>query len=132
MDTNISATADLLLQGVSFVVDGGTTTIGAGTIKGMSLIPLNATMTNIYLIGDVVGNIVVDIWKAPYSATNLPTNGNSIFGATPAAISLVNLQAVSLASGYTGSVLANDVIRVNVDSCTTSTNCTVILAMKKI
>lgn len=129
LDSNINTNADLLLQGFSFIIDGGTETIGNGTVKGFALIPFNATVTNLYLIADQTGNIAIDIWKSTYSDTNLPTDGNSIFGSV--VFSLSNAQAMSLSSGFTGSIIANDVIRFNVDSCTTITNCTVGISMRK-
>jgi hypothetical protein len=102
---------------LNFIIDGGGSAITAG-IKGDVVIPFACTITEVTLLADQSGSIVVDIWKDTY-ANFPPTDADSI---TSSAV-----PTISSATKYTGFYfirlddvhLCGDVLRFNVDSAST-------------
>lgn len=67
------------IKTISFALDGGGSVLTTGQ-KKYARIPWNATINNWYLVGDVTGSIVIDIWKNTY-ANYPPVAADTIVGA---------------------------------------------------
>ena len=98
----------------NFIIDGGNTVILTG-IKGSLVIPFACTISGWTLMGDAVGSIQLDIWKASYSAYP-PSVSNSITATNkPQIVSDIKASSTVL-TGWTTSIAANDILVFNVDS----------------
>lgn len=103
------------IETLNFVIDGGGSVIGTG-IKGDVVFPFAATLLRATLLADQSGSIVVDIWKDTY-ANFPPTDADSITGTAPTISAATKSQDATLA-GWTTDITADDILRFNVDSCT--------------
>lgn len=114
---------------VSFVIDGGGSAITTG-IKGDFRVPAG-TLVAAALLQDQSGSIVVDLWKDTF-ANFPPTDADSITSATPLTISssATPVEDTTLSS-WTTTCADGDVVRVNVDSCTSITRCSVCLKVRR-
>lgn len=123
------ATADLpanqTLRAISFVIDGGGSTITTG-VKGDLQIPYGCTINANTLLADQSGSIVVNVWKVAY-ASYPATVSNKITASAPPTISSAANSTDSTLTGWTTSISAGDTLRFNVDSVTTITRVTLIL-----
>jgi hypothetical protein len=90
----------------------------AANLKQDYIVPFACTITRVTVLADVVGSCVLDIWKAAYGSFP-PVVGNSITAAAKPTISSVQKYQDAVLTGWTKSIAANDVLRVNVDSVTT-------------
>lgn len=109
-------------------MDGGGSAITTGA-KGFVTIPFACQITGWYIVADVAGSIVVDIWKA---AGAVPTVANSIAGSEKPTLSSGTVaNDVSLTTWTTLDVAAGDVIGFNVDSVDTVTKCTLSVKILK-
>ena len=102
---------------LEFIIDGGGSTLTTG-IKGDLEVPFACTITQVTLLADQSGSVVIDIWKDTY-ANYPPTDADSITSASPPTISAATKAQNSTLSGWTTSVAAGDTLRFNVDSATT-------------
>jgi hypothetical protein len=110
-------------HGFSAVIDGGGGAITAG-IKFDINVPAKCVLTSIRLLQDQSGSIVVDMWK-DVIGNFAPTAADSICSASKPTISGSATPYVdSTLSSWTKEWAKDDVIRVNVDSCTTITRVT--------
>lgn len=110
-----------------FVIDGGGSTIATG-IKGDIYIPFACTITGVVLLADQSGSIVVNIWKSTYTAfdpTTHPAVGDKITASAPPTISTAKKSKDTTLTGWTTSLAADDVLRLNVDSVTSIQRVTV-------
>ena len=114
---------------LTFVVDGGASAITTGQ-KGHLHIPFNCTITQVTLLADQTGSIVIDIWKDGYGFFP-PTDADSVTGSGPPTISSAQKYQDSTLTGWTTYIYANDVLAFNVDSCTTITRVTLSLRVTK-
>lgn len=128
-DTDIATTADIKLGAIGFVIDGGGGAIQTG-IKGDIEVPFNCTITACTLLADQSGSIVVDIWKDTY-ANYPPTDADTITASAVPEISTATKDQDTTLTGWTTTVTAGDILRFNVDSCTTITRCLVSLKYRK-
>jgi hypothetical protein len=104
---------------LAIILDGWGSVIGTG-IKLDIPISFALTITGWDLLANLSGSIVIDIWKDTY-ANFPPTDADSITAAAPPTISAaIKAQDVTL-TGWTKSVAAGSVLRINVDSCATIT-----------
>lgn len=110
------------IRWVSFVIDGGGSAITTG-IKGDIAMPA-CTIVAVDMLADQSGSIVVDLWKDTY-ANFPPTDADSITSSTPPTITTATKSTDSTLTSWTTNVSDGDIIRLNVDSCTTITRCTV-------
>jgi len=78
------------------------------------------------LLADQTGSIVIDIWKDTY-ANFPPTDGDSITASAPPTITTALKSQDSTLTGWTTTIAANSILRINVDSCTTITRATLFL-----
>lgn len=116
---------------LEYVIDGGDDEIEPG-VKGDLVVPFKCTLTGVTLLADQTGSIQVDLWKDTY-ANYPPINADSMTdsGTTPVISAATKSQDTTLTS-FTTAITANDIIRFNVDSCSTITRCVVILHVNKI
>jgi len=120
------AVADLATDaktfGINFVIDGGGSAITTG-IKGDIELPFAGTITSVRLLADQSGSIVVDIWEDTY-ANFPPTNDDTSTASTPPTITTATKSEDSTLTSWDTTFSAGDTLRINVDSCTTITRCT--------
>lgn len=115
--TSVDGTTFDLVDSITFVIDGGGSAITTG-VWGFLEIPFDCTITQVTLLADQTGSIVIDIWKDTY-ANFPPTNADSITASAPPTISsAVKAQDATL-TGWTTSITAGDILAFNVDSATT-------------
>jgi len=108
--------------GINFIIDGGGSEITAG-IKGDIEMPFAATITSVRLLADQSGSIVVDIWEDTY-ASFPPTDADSSTAAAPPTIAGAVKSEDQTLTDWDVTLAAGDILRFNVDSCTTITKCT--------
>lgn len=95
-------------------------------IKGDIIVPYGCTITGYTIVSDQTGSISIDLWKDTY-ANYPPVDADSITAAAPVTItSAVKGQDATL-TGWAKSLVGGDIIRLNVDSCTSITRVSVIL-----
>jgi hypothetical protein len=112
-------------------IDGGGSVITTG-IKGDIMIPAAATITKVTMLADQSGSIVVDLWKDTY-ANFPPTDADSITASAPPTITTATKSQDSTLTGWsTGkNIAAGDIIRFNVDSCTSITRLHIIIEVSR-
>jgi hypothetical protein len=84
------------------------------------MIPLTCTISQVTMLANVVGSAVVDIWKDTY-VNFPPTAADTITAAAKPTISATNKYQDSILTGWTKTVAAGDILRINIDSVTTIT-----------
>lgn len=114
---------------INFIKDGGGDTLSTG-IAGDIEIPFACTITGVTLLADQSGSIVIDLWKDTY-ANFPPTDADSITASAVPTISSATKSTDTTLTGWTTSVSAGDIIRVNIDSVTTITRITLSLKVKR-
>lgn len=110
---------------LAFTIDGGGSAITTG-IKGDLRVPFKCTINSVTTLADQSGSIVIDIWKDTY-ANYPPTVADTITASAKPTISSATKAEDTTLTGWTTSVAAEDILRFNVDSCTTITRCVVSL-----
>ncbi len=113
---------DLGKSGLNVIIDGGALAITTG-IKFDVEVPYDCTITQVDALADQSGSIVVDVWKDSY-ANFPPTDADSITSAAPITISSATKSRDSTLTGWTTTLTRGDILRFNVDSCTTITRVT--------
>ena len=114
---------------ISFLIDGGGSALETG-IKGDLEIPFDCTITQATAMADQSGSVVVDVWKDTY-ANFPPTDADSITASAPITISSSTKSQDSTLTGWTKTISAGDILRFNVDSCTTITRVVISLKITK-
>jgi hypothetical protein len=114
---------------IVFVFDNNGTALTTG-VKGDLSIPYAATITGVTLLADTSGSIVIDIWKDTY-ASYPPTDADSITAAAPPTISSATKSVDTTLTGWTTSITAGDILRFNIDSCTSITRCSLLLKINR-
>jgi len=127
--TNEAPVGTLLKGGINFVIDGGGAEITTG-IKGDIEVPFDCTITAVTLLADQSGDIKIDIWKDTY-ANFPPTNDDTITAANEPEISSGTKDQDSTLTSWTTSLSEGDILRINVDSISTITRCTVAIRVRK-
>lgn len=125
VDVTVNAASPTRAVGVTF--DGGGSALTVNS-KADIRVPYAATISSVTMLADQVGSAVVDIWKDTY-ANFPPTAADSITAAAKPTISADDQSVDSTLTGWTTSIAANDCLRFNVDSCSTITRLTLILAV---
>lgn len=115
-----------LASGITLVIDGAGSAITTG-IKADLFIDFACTITQVTLLADQSGSIVIDVWKDAY-ANYPPTIADSITAAAKPTISSADKSQDSTLTGWTTAISAGDSLRFNVDSVATITR--VVLALK--
>lgn len=111
-------------DGFAFIIDGAGAEIADGIKGDLGPFPYACTLTMVTALADQSGSIVVDIWKDTY-ANFPPTDADSITAAAPVTISAATKSQDSTLTGWTVAIAAGDILRFNVDSCTTIQRCTI-------
>lgn len=109
------------IQTFSVVLDGGGVALTTG-VKADIVIDFLCTITQVELLADQSGSIVVDIGKANYSTW--PTVTSICSSTKPTLSSAQKMQNTTL-SGWTTTVNAGDILEFNINSVTTITRCVV-------
>lgn len=128
-DAKISSSADVMINTITFIIDGGGSAITTG-VKGDLEITFNCTINRVTLLADQSGSIVVDIWKDTY-LNYPPTDADSITASAPPTLSSATKSQDSTLTGWTTTITAGDTLRFNVDSITTCTRVTISLKVTK-
>lgn len=120
--------ASIGTSAIEYVIDGGGSAITTG-VKGVIEVPFACTITQVTLLADQSGSIVIDIWKDTY-ANYPPTVADTITAAAkPTLSSAVKSQDATL-TGWTTTITAGDILRFNVDSATTVERVTISLKIQ--
>lgn len=123
---NMVAVAD----GVIIVtIDGNGSVPSTGLVARFS-VPKPLTITQVTLLADVSGSIVLDIWKDTY-ANYPPTVGDTITASAKPTISGAIKSQDGTLTGWTTSLSSGDTVFVNIDSIATITYCTMMLKVKQ-
>jgi len=125
----VGSTGSGQVSTLNFVIDGGGATITTG-IKGDIVVDFAATITAVTLLADQSGSIVVDLWVDTYGNFP-PTGADSITAAAKPTISSATKSRDATLTGWSTSVAAGDVIRVNVDSVTSHQRVTLALTVSR-
>lgn len=112
-----------LTKTITAIIDGGGTAIATG-IKGDLEISFGCTIQRVTMLADQTGSIVVDVWKDTYS-NYPPVDADSITASAPPTIASSIKSQNSTLTGWTTAIAAGDVLRFNVDSCTSITRVTI-------
>lgn len=114
---------------VSIVIDGGGAAISTGIVADLT-IPYDGEIVQVDTLADQTGSIVIDIWKDTY-ANFPPTDADSITASAVPTISSGTKDQDTTLTGWTTAVSAGDILRFNVDSCSTITRVTLTLKIRK-
>lgn len=109
------------LHSISFVIDGGGSTILTGDAKVYPTADFACTINRIDISADQSGSITVDVWKA---AAAIPTSGNKISASAPLTLSAAQLAQNGSLTGWSTAVSVGDVFGFNVATATTVTRVT--------
>jgi len=121
----IAGSTAVLTRTVGITIDGGGSTITTGS-KGFIYLPFAGTITQVVLLANASGSIVVDIKKSTY--TGFPTTSSICASAKPT-LSSAQKSKDSTLTGWTTTFSADDVLEFNVDSATTVTRVTLVLTV---
>lgn len=105
---------------LTFVIDGGGSTITTGAKKAYVQVPFGCTITGYTVLADQSGSIVLDLWKDTY-ANYPPTVADTITASAKPTISSATKTTSTTLTGWTTTISADDILEVNVDSVTTLT-----------
>lgn len=118
---------------IQIIINGGGSVITTG-VKAYIEVPFACTITQVTLLADQSGSIVVDVWKctyAQYDVTTHPVDADSITASAPPTISAATKSQDATLTGWTTAIAAGDILGFNVDSITTVTRVTLSLKVKK-
>jgi len=110
---------------INYVIDGGGVAIATG-VKGDLVIDFPCVLTSWSILADQSGAIVIDVWKDTY-ANFPPVDADAMPGAgkePTITASAAKSQDTDITDWASNRVAAGDVLRFNVDSCTTITRAT--------
>lgn len=114
---------------IGITIDGGGAVISTG-VKGFIYIPYDCVIQGAFLMADISGSIVIDVWKVAFGSFP-PTVANTIVAAAPPTLSSARSSSDTTLTGWTKNVLAGDVIAFNVNSATTVTRVNLLLKVTK-
>jgi len=123
-------TTQLNNGGISFSMDGGASVISTGQ-KGYLIAPYSGTINSWTIIAHETGDIVIDVWKAPY-ASFPPTVADTIAGSEKPTLSSSNKNQDNNLTTWTTSFNSGDIFTINVDSVSTVKKVTLILNVTKL
>ena len=119
---------------LGLTIDGSGIELTTG-YKGFIRVPYACTITKATLLGDISGDIVIDLWKCSYAdydaGVTHPVDGDSITSASSPTLSSATKSEDSTLTDWTTSITAGDIIAFNVDSITDITKATLILEVTK-
>lgn len=124
--TTLDGTSIPLTDLINYEIDGGGSVITTGAKGFVGPMPFDCTITEVTMLADQTGSIVVDIWKDAY-ANYPPTDADSITASAVPTISSAVKSQDSTLTGWTTSVAEGDILRFNVDSVTSIERVTISL-----
>lgn len=117
------------------LIDGGGNAITTG-VKLDVIVPFNVTLKQHIMIAGTSGSIVLDLWKCTYAqyddGTTHPVVGDSICASAKPTISSAVKAKDSTLTGWTKSWAKEDVVRINVDSCTSTKRLAIMLIFERV
>lgn len=122
--------APVRIASIGLVIDGGGSAITTG-LKGYLEVPFACTILAATLLADVVGSVVIDIWKDTYAAYP-PLVADTITAAAKPTIAAANKGQNTTLVGWITAIAAGDILAFNVDSVATITKLTVSLKVQVI
>jgi hypothetical protein len=125
----VSANSGVIAGGATAVFSGGSSVVPVNQQVDV-VVPYTGTISKVTMLADQSGSIVIDVWKAAYSAYP-PTIGNTITASDLPTISSATKSQDSTLTGWTTSVTAGDILRFNVNSATTITKCVLVIGITK-
>ena len=114
---------------IQTVINGSGSTITTG-VKADIRVPFAITLTEVCLLADQTGSIEFDLMVDSY-ANYPPTTADSIVASAPPAIVSGNKNIDTVLTGWTTSISAESILRVEVVSVTNITRLTLILKYEK-
>lgn len=115
---------------IVLTIDGGGAVISTGALNAAVRIADAGTITGAYLLADQSGSIVIDIWNDTY-ANWPPTDADSITASAPPTISSATKSSDTTLTGWDTALAAGDILKFNVDSCTSITWCVLVLTVSR-
>jgi hypothetical protein len=100
---------------LAFTIDGGGVDLTAGVKAGFDDLPFDGEILSWTLTADQPGEIVIDLWKAPF-ADYPPDSADSITGSEKPTLSGAQAERSSTLAGWTKTFAVGDSIIPNVDS----------------
>lgn len=113
----------------NLIIDGGGATIATGTQLWFA-VPYACTITEVTLLANASGSIVVDLWKDTY-ANFPPTDADTITASAPPTLSSAQKSQDTTLTGWTKALSQGDILLANVDSATTVTRVTLAIKVTK-
>lgn len=110
---NLGAVLDKITTGL--LIDGSGSPIIAGVASGCIAVPFTGTITNVKVFADVATSAVIDLWMDDFAAYP-PTVADTITASAKPTLTADLTYTDSTLTGWTTSVTAGDVIKINVDS----------------
>jgi hypothetical protein len=110
------------LHSITFAINGGGSVISTGDVHEYITVDFNCTISRVDISGNPSGSMTVDIWKVNAA---IPTGTNKISASAPATLSSSQLAQSGSLSGWSTSVVANDVFDANVATVSSVTSATV-------
>jgi hypothetical protein len=118
-----TTTRDLIVS-----IDGGGAAIAANTTVWFQ-VNYACTIQSWTLLADQSGSVTLDVWRDSYSNFP-PTVADTITASAKPSISSATKNTSSTLTGWTTSVSAGDILKINVDSCTTIQRVVLILKVQ--
>jgi TM2 domain-containing membrane protein YozV len=112
-----------------FTIDGLGSVLSTG-ILGDIRFPVACTITGASALADQSGSAVVDCWVDTY-ANYPPTDADTITAAAPITISTATKSNDDTLTGWTTSVAAGSIMRINLDSVTSITRLSIFIKVKR-
>ena len=114
---------------INIIIDGGGAEIADATEVDVE-IPYNCTISAVTALADQSGSIVVDLWMEDY-ANYPPADADTITSATPVTITTATKSQDSTLTNWITALVAGEILRAHVDSCTTIQRVTISLKVTR-
>lgn len=114
---------------INAVISGGGSVITVG-IQFDVEVDFDCEIEQVTLLADQSGSIIIDIWKDNY-ASYPPTVGDTITASAKPTISGATKSQDATLTGWTKTITAGQILRINVDSVTTITRCTLAIKVRR-
>lgn len=115
--SGVSVNVPLLVEEIVCVFDGGSSVPAANTQAWVE-VPFACTINRATMLADASGSAVIDVWKDTY-ANYPPTVADTITASAKPTLSTAISSQDSTLTGWTTSISAGDILKFNLDSCTT-------------
>jgi hypothetical protein len=125
VNQNVATSSEGTL-GIIFNGFGGT--ILANNQYPYLVVPFNCTINSWSLVGDVSGNLEIDIWRANNA---IPTISDSIVATNYPNLTAQQINSDSTLTGWTVNLIAGDILNFKVNLANTITNATLTLKITK-